>query len=582
MGRTGRCRGNFLPLVLSACVWPCSGGGGRNGSWPRVALAGACAGLLAYTYIAARFTPLVFLLFGLSFALPLRSVTGTRVRAASLKRNLPWVVIFLGVAGLVAAPMLVYVALHAEDFFGRSSQISVFAPSVSQGNPLGSFLFNVWEHLLAFGFRSDPNWNRNFCQPMLNPGEAFFFWLGVGMAVWRWQRRPPYRLLLIWLGALILPAMLAREAGLPPRSLVPNTLRMIGAAPAIYLLIGVGVWEAFRFLKERCGVLQGRAGLVFRENETWVAIAVGALVSGAVVVQGVTTYRTCFQKWANTPELYRASEAEWTDLARALNAQPPDADMVYLIPSFYRHYSFEYLYQGAASIQVFNAGMPDLAQKIESTLATIEDVSIVKLVEWNTNGAWITDDTEAFAFLLGKYGRYLGSDEYTDFRVYNYADISLDRPWTYYEQLEPLPVNYDGGIALHGLALGRGEEQLSTQLPLNLGQERSLWGVLQWQTAPALEIDFAISLRLYNAEGERAYQEDDVLWDPTNHTPTSQWSADKVIDTLVQLDIPADIAPGEYELRLVVYNFETQVPTVQVGVWEPEAVLARLRLAEGR
>ena len=103
--------------------------------------------------------------------------------------------------------------------------------------------------------------------------------------------------------------------------------------------------------------------------------------------------------------------------------------MVYLIPSFYGHYSFEYLYQGAASIQVFNMGMADLAPKIESTLASIEDVSIVRVVEWNTNGAWITDDTAAFAFLLRKYGRYVGSDELADFQsLHNYVDISLGRP----------------------------------------------------------------------------------------------------------------------------------------------------------
>ena len=31
---------------------------------------------------------------------------------------------------------------------------------------------------------------------------------------------------------------------------------------------------------------------------------------------------------------------------------------------------------------------------------------------------------------------------------------------------------------------------------------------------------------------------------------------------------------------MVVYDFETLVPTVEIGVWEPEVTLARLRLAE--
>ena len=46
------------------------------------------------------------------------------------------------------------------------------------------------------------------------------------------------------------------------------------------------------------------------------------------------------------------------------------------------------------------------------------------------------------------------------------------------------------------------------------------------------------------------------------------------------LDFPEDLPAGNYELRLVVYNFETLVPTVEIGVWEAETTLARLRLAE--
>ena len=123
-------------------------------------------------------TPLLFLLFGLSLVLPFGSVSKERVRA-----ELPWVGVFLGVAGLVAAPLLVYFVLHPDHFSIRSSQLLVFDPTISKGGTLGAFLGNVWEHLLVFGFRGDPYWRRNFdSQPMLNPWEAFFFWLGVGMA----------------------------------------------------------------------------------------------------------------------------------------------------------------------------------------------------------------------------------------------------------------------------------------------------------------------------------------------------------------------------------------------------------------
>jgi len=37
--------------------------------------------------------------------------------------------------------------------------------------------------------------------------------------------------------------------------------------------------------------------------------------------------------------------------------------------------------------------------------------------------------------------------------------------------------------------------------------------------------------------------------------------------------------PGLYDLRLTVYNAETLIPTVEIDVWEPELVLARVYLA---
>ena len=584
MGRTAF-RTSWLPLFLCLCLallwqgWRQRDRGG--GTWWRIALAGVCAGLLPYTYIPARFVPLLFLLFGLSFLLPLRAVPGEFAGATSqltgiaaafnrVRAEMPRIAIFVGVAGLVAAPILVYFVLHPENFFSRSRHIWLLDPSKSQGDPLGAFLVNVWDHLLAFGFRGDPAWRHNYAgRPMLNPVEALFFWLGVGLAVWRWQRRPAYRLLLLWLCVLILPAVLAIDGG------SPSTQRMIGAGPAVYLLIGVGMWEAFRFLKER----------FLRERGTGTAFAVGGVVGALILVQGVDTYRAYFQEWAVAPETYEEYQTNWTELARTLDAQPSATDTVYLIPGYAWYYGsywqngFGYLYQGATPTQLVSVGAFNLAPTIESTLAAMENITTVKFVDWDNEivGGDANAD-EQIVFLLGKYGHYQGSEEGASFQIRNYTDISLEGRWTYYDYLEPLTVDYDGGISLHGLALGQGEEQLSSQ-QLKLGQDRSLWLALQWQAAPGLEIDYSISLRLHNAEGGGVYQEDAIL---TNSDPasTSHWSAEELVDTLHLLEFPTDLPPGEYELRLVVYDFETLKPTVEIGVWESETVLARLRMSE--
>ena len=498
-------RANFLPLLLGLCLLLLWRGWEGRSRW-RVALAGACAGLLPYTYLAARFAPFLFLFFGLSFLLPWARGKA-RLRAA-----LPWAGILLGVAGLVAAPILIHFALHPEHFVIRSNQLLILQPDRSQGEPLRALLGNVWAHLLAFGFRGDPNWRHSFAaQPMLNPWETFFFWLGAGLAVRRWQQ-PTYRLLLIWLAVLLLPAMLARDV------LVPNTLRMIGATPAVYLLTAIGAWETFRFLRER----------FFGDSKGIATIALAIVVSGVVLFQGVSTYRTYFQEWAYRSEVYHEYAAGWVDLIQMLSLQPPDEETVYLIPDGQRHKAleegfrsptFEYLYQGAAQVHLFHTAMPDLAQKIRSSLAAMKSISTVKVVDWDSRAAWTGDESDRFAVLLGKYGRYLGSDAYGSFRIHNYTNIELDQPWTFYDHLEPLTVYYDGDIALEGIALGQGIEQWSSQQVLNLGRDRTLWMALQWRTESGLDVDYAISLRLYNTDGERSYQRDIVLWKP-NHTLT--------------------------------------------------------------
>ena len=547
-------RGNYLPLFLCLCVallWL----GWRQRSWWQVALAGAVAGLLQYTYIPARFTPFLFLFFGLSFLLPLGSFTKAKVR-----NELPWVGIFVVVAGLVAAPMLVYSLRYPGIVFMRSSQLW----DVGQGQafPQTAFLSNMREYLLRFGLPGGEDLHLNDTgQFALNPFEAFFFWLGVGIAVWRWQRRSENRFLLIWVAVLILPVMFASGS---------SSIRMIGAVPAIYLLTAVGVWETVRFFTDR----------FFQKNRANIFAAMGVVISGLILIQGVLTYRNYFDKSTKFPGLFGEQASVWVDLAHALNIQPSDSTMVYLIPTANTEWlsSLRFLYQGAAQTYLIDVFAPDLAGEIESALMQMESISAVKLVKWNTTNYYIRGSIAHFAFLLDKYGQHSGSEEFADFQVHNYADVSLDSPWTFYEQLEPLTVLYDGGISLQGFALGQDEEQLSSRQPFNLGQDRSLWAFLQWQIHPGMDTDFAVSLRFYNDEGEMVYQHDDVPRRLTDHSPTSHWAADEVVDTLFYLDFPPDLQSGNYELRLVVYDFNTRIPTVEIDVWEPEVTVARLPL----
>ncbi len=585
IGRTAY-RPPFLPLFLVPCIlflWE----GWTLRSRLRVVLAGVCAGLLPYTYIPARFTPILFLLFGLSLVLSFKrseggvmgvlpSVSTSRVRA-----ELRLAGTFVGVSVIVAAPILLYFALNPENFDSRTGRLSVFEPAFSPRGPLYAFLSNSWYHLLAFGIRGDPFWRHNFAeQPMLNLWEAFFFWLGVGIAVRHWQR-PAYRLLLLWLVVLIAPALLSTDRSVGFEG--PNTLRMIGAVPAVYLLIGLGIWETLNLFSTRFRVLGLGENFSHPGSGKRPAIVASAIVGVLVLAQGTVTFRTYFRDWAAAPEVFAAYHQEWTDLARVLNEQARTADEVYLLPynDADRPFGFDYLYQGAAPAHVVVATTAhNLAQKIESTLAAREVNSTVHYVDWNDNYILIENGDEHLSGVLNKYGRYLGTVQYQSFQIHSYADINLNPLWTLYDLLEPLTVHYDGGISLLGIALGQGTKQLSTLRTPKLGENRSLWLALQWQVAPELDIDYSASLRLYDDSGAAVFQEDVVLKN-AQPAPTSHWSAGEQVDTFFYLNLPAELVPSEYELRLLVYDFETLKPTVELGVWEPEKALARLRLDGG-
>lgn len=151
--------------------------------------------------------------------------------------------------------------------------------------------------------------------------------------------------------------------------------------------------------------------------------------------------------------------------------------------------------------------------------------------------------------------------------------------WTHYEELEPLAVRYVGAISLVGAALGQGDIQLSTRQLIELGQDGTVWVAMRWQETVDSDTEYATSLRLRSVkdEGSWVHQEDSKLWKPVSSLQASA-TPGALIDSLVRLELPEELPGGEYELQLVIYDAETLQPVVQEGTWEPELLLARLRL----
>lgn len=556
LGRTGY-RANFLVLLLPLSLGMLWLAMERRSRW-RTIVAGALTGLLPYTYISARIVPLLLILLGLAFLWLLRGKGWAKIRS-----YLPLLALYLSVALLVAAPILLYFARHPADFLMRVDDVSLVDPNTGRGALVRNLLHNLGIHLAAFGFVGDPRLLANLdSRPILNPVEAFFFWIGLGIALFRWQR-PVYRLLLIWFGVMLLPAVFSYDWDFGP----PNSLRMLSTLPAVFLMIGVGFWGSAQCLAQRVGARR--------------QIIAGAILVAILMVagQGIITYRSYFGGWVE--RMYAEQYPSWLDLVKQINGEAPGQPPIYVIPQDSAgpsnpQYNFEFLYQGRVPAYTFHSQAEDYAAKIQHTLLGNNQSSDaeVKSVRWIRQ--WTADATARIPFLLEKYGRFVREEAYTDYTIGVYTDLHADRPWEFYGWLDPVSIHYDGGISLQAAAIGlHGGEQfpLDSIMPLT---EQTLWLVLRWQADHPPHADYWISLRLHDSGGMQLYQRDWGIWDEL-YTPSSQWQVGHYAESLHVLDLPVELPPGQYELRVVVYDSDTLIPTVEVGSWAAEKTLARLR-----
>lgn len=559
VGRTGL-RANFLPLLLPLAVALLWKGMQRRSNW-RLAAAGAITGLLAYTYISARFFPVLLLLWGASFYLP--GAEGGRPDLRVYGRRLA---LYAGVSLLVALPMIVYFALHPADFSGRSNEVWLFNSQLYDGNALRTLLHNTWLQLSVLGFAGDPSWRSNYAElPLLHPVEALFFWLGVGALLRHW-RLAHSRLLLLWLAVFLAPAVLSYDL---PR----NTFRMSAMGPAIYLALGYGYWIA----------ASGLVRLASRRSQAAGNAVLAALIAAAALLVGLRTAWSAdllFNRWAHeVGDNVAAPNVEWVEMMQTAGDAPATTAFVVPISEVgeYAVSSFDYLYQGDAPVHLLDSSLPDFVDQFYDLLRqdTLErGLEAVAAIDWAREG--VADAPQRIPFLLNQYGRLQTGEERTEYELDTYTDLDLETPWQLYTRLEARAVALDGGISLIGIAAGvHGGDQVDlAATPLPAGVEPA-WLVLRWKADQLPKADYSLSLRLFDAAGATIWQQDSSLVDDLNR-PTSTWEMAEVVESYHTLALPPDLPAGRYELRAIVYDEVTLTPIVQVGVWTPEIVLAEV------
>ncbi len=190
-------------------------------------LAGLFFSLGFYSYIAYRVMPILILIILIVF-----------IFKSGWKKVLKITAIFSITAIIVALPLLNYFMKNPSDFFGRTSQISVF----NSETPIKDLALNILKVLGMFNFYGDNNWRHNIAgKPLLFLPIGIFFLVGIFMGI---KKISSVSLIsFAWLITAAMPVVISNEG-------LPHTLRAIIMIPPIFILASLGGIEIHSWLSK--------------------------------------------------------------------------------------------------------------------------------------------------------------------------------------------------------------------------------------------------------------------------------------------------------------------------------------------
>jgi 4-amino-4-deoxy-L-arabinose transferase-like glycosyltransferase len=518
-------RANYLPLFESLCflfLWRAI----RTGHVRDYLLSGIFLGLSLHTYTAARFVPVVLILFFAGLWLTPRG------RALARPHWRRWALLPL-VAFVVLMPLLIHFAFHPEHLFLRPGAVAIWNPSIHQGDFWALAARSVLGNLALFGWGGDPNWLYNIPgRPGMDAVQAVLFWMGVLLCMARW-RQPRYFFLLVWWLIMLLPSILAPDP-------IPHSLRAIGTVPVACIL-------AARPLVELSSHLPRRFPRLGRVVPVALLVALPAYLGWA----GYDTWHSYFRTWLPRDEVYYAYHGHMADLAEQIN-RDTDTEAVYIFPvnfdrrgETYQENTLELLHHGPVPFRY-------IAVDDATVVHDLADICAGKrrwhLIVW-THGEHVdADPRHVLPFLLTRSGREVEERAFRGYRIITYErllpGVDLAEPLDFVDAV----ANFGGEIRL--LAQAHRSRAASGE---------AAWVALRWQIQQGTGHDYKVSLRLVDARGRLAGLADSWLLS-NEHQTTSRWEPGRVVTTYHLLSSLAATLPDRYYLHLILYDPETQSP----------------------
>jgi len=264
--------------------------------------AGIFYGLGFYSYIAYRATPLLIFIILFLYWLKNKEL---QIR----KKILISIFYFLFSTLIVAAPLGLYFLNHPYDFFGRTSQISIF----NSPTPLKDLGLNILKTIGMFNVAGDSNWRHNYAaKPELFWPVGILFVIGVILGIAKLLKltkggqqfldndRKSAVILFAWLIITGLPVVISNEG-------LPHALRAILMIPPVFIFAAVGGFWLYKFLKTKIQPL---------------ILKIFIIIFFIFLI--FETYQNYFIAWAKNPNVYDAFNAPYVEIAEKINRLPKE------------------------------------------------------------------------------------------------------------------------------------------------------------------------------------------------------------------------------------------------------------------
>ncbi len=271
-----------------------------------IILGGIFYGLGFHSYIAYRATPVLIL-----FVFILFWFTN---KASVIRRKIFLAACLFSLFTLIAiTPLVLYFLSNPADFFGRTTQVSIFASQ----SPAKDLIFNIVRTAGMFNFAGDWNWRHNIAgRPLLFLPVGIMFLIGflapiknlIQICISKFENIPPktnsktlyfaFCILIFWLIVAALPVVISNEG-------LPHALRSILMAPPVLILAALGGIYFYDWLAKK---LSKKMLLVFC-----------SLLFAILITEAYSSY---FYSWGRNNEVKNAFSQNYVEIGRMLNGLP--------------------------------------------------------------------------------------------------------------------------------------------------------------------------------------------------------------------------------------------------------------------